>query len=287
MRRKSLLTALWLWMLGAVFALAPGARADEILVSAAASLTDALNEIGQAYKQTNPQTTVRFNFGASGALQKQIEQGAPVDVFASAAPKEMEDLQQGHHLETTSRIDFAGNRLVLIAPIKSGLKSWDDLRSAAVRRVAISNPASVPSGRYAQETLTKRGLWTLVQPKAVLGENVRQTLTYVAQGDVDAGIVFATDALIEKQKVRIVQYAVPGRDHTPIVYPAAVIAGAPNPIAARRFLTFLQTPQAQGILARYGFTPAHPAVTRRAPARQRIPASRPSRAAIHGARTHG
>ncbi|HZO88186.1 MAG TPA: molybdate ABC transporter substrate-binding protein [Chthonomonadaceae bacterium] len=246
-------------------------RADEILVSAAASLTDAFNEIGMAYTKANPKTTVRFNFGASGALQQQIMQGAPVDVFASASPKEMDALQQARRIEAATRADFAGNRLVLIAPVRSGIKRWEDLRLPAVRRVALSNPDSVPSGRYAQETLTKRGLWSVVQPKAILGENVRQTLTYVASGDVDAGIVFATDAQIEKQRVRVVQDAIPGRDHQPIVYPAAVIVGAPNGPAARRFVAFLHSRTAQAILARYGFTPAHPMPTRK---RKKAPMTR-------------
>ena len=234
-------------------------KADEVLVSAAASLTDAFNEIGKAYTKANPQTVVRFNFGASGALQQQIAQGAPVDVFASASPKEMDALQVGGRLAKNTRADFAGNRLVLIAPLRSGLKTWEDLRRPNVKRIALSNPASVPSGRYAQETLTKRGLWSVVQPKSVFGENVRQTLAYVTNGDVDAGIVFATDAQAEKTRVRVVQTAVPGQDHQPIAYPVAAIADAPNPAGAQRFASFLQSQPAQSILARYGFTPAHAA----------------------------
>ena len=235
------------------------ARAGEVLVSAATSLTDAMNEIGKAYTRANPGTTVRFNFGSSGALQQQIAVGAPVDVFASASPREMDSLQRANRIEPASRIDFAGNRLVLIAPARSTLKRWDDLKAASVHRVAISNPESVPSGRYARQTLTKRGIWNVVQPKAVIGENVRQTLTYVAGGNADAGVVFATDALLERQHVRVVEEAVPGRDHSPILYPAAVIIGAPNAPAARRFVAFLQSPAAQRILAQYGFASSHPA----------------------------
>ena len=230
------------------------ALADEILVSAAASLTEAFNEIGQAYTRANPRTVVRFNFASSGALQQQIQHGAPVDVFASAALKEMDALQQGKHIIASTRINFAGNRLVLITPLRGRVKNWNDLKSPMVRRVAISNPDSVPSGRYTQATLTRRGLWPGVRAKAVLGENVRQTLTYVAGGDVDAGIVFATDARLEQSRVRIVQTAVPGQDHQPILYPAAVTAQAPNAAAARRFVHFLRGPVAQRILTRYGFT---------------------------------
>lgn len=241
-----------------------GARAgaDEILVSAAASLTDAMNEIGAAYTRRNPGTVVRFNFGASGALEKQIEQGAPVDVFASASPKEMDALERANRIVTGTRVDIAGNRLTLIAPLHSPLRHWDDLRSAAVRRIAISNPDSVPSGRYAQESLAKRGLWGVVQPKAVLCENVRQTLAYVAGGNVDAGVVFATDAQIENRRVRIVDTGIPGKDHDPIVYPAAVVSAAPNAPVARRFVSFLLGPESQSIFARFGFTKANPTAGR-------------------------
>jgi molybdate transport system substrate-binding protein len=228
-------------------------RADEILVSAAASLTDAFKEVGAAYTKANPGTIVRFNFASSGALQQQIEQGAPVDVFASAAPKEMDALQARGHIKNATRFDVAGNRLVLIAPKSGKLHRWEDLRLDSVRRVALANPASVPAGRYAKETLERRGLWSVVQSKCVFGENVRQTLTYVANGDADAGVVFASDALIDKDKVRVAQEAA-ARDHSPIVYPVAVVRGAPNAGAARRFVTFLHGPVARAILARFGFT---------------------------------
>src|SRR5262249_46356174 len=157
-------------------------------------------EIGKAFTKSHPGTTVCFNFGASGALQQQIAQGAPVDVFASAASKEMDALQKDGHIEPATRIDFVGNRLVLIARNGRLVKKWEDVTLPFVKRIAISNPDSVPSGRYAKETLTKRGLWNAIQPKLVLGENVRQTLTYVATGDADAGMVFSTDAAIEKKR---------------------------------------------------------------------------------------
>ena len=265
-------------LLCAFSTLSPGVRGDEVLVSAAASLTDAFNEIGKAYTKTNPQTTVRFNFGASGALQQQIAQGAPVDVFASASPKEMDALQAAGRLAKETRADFAGNRLVLIAPLHSGLKTWEYLRGASVKRIALSNPASVPSGRYAQETLTHRGLWNAIQPKLVFGENVRQTLAYVTNGDVDAGVVFATDAQVEKTRVRVVQTALPVQDHQPILYPVAAIADAPNPAGARRFVVFLQSPTAQSILARYGFAPAHPVPVKgpaKSPSSSRVPQAPP------------
>jgi len=242
-------------LLGAMLLLAARcATADEILVSAASSLTDALNEIGTAYTHQHPRTTVRFNFASSGALQQQILQGAPVDVFCSASPQEVDALQKEGRIAASSRIDFAGNRLVLIAPTGSRLGGWNDLAKAKTRRVALSDPASVPSGRYAEETLTKRGLWDIAKRKAIFGENVRQTLTYVANGDAEAGVVFKTDALHDAGRVRIVTEANPGKDHAPIVYPAALLKDAPNRAAGQSFLQFLQGKEAQRILARYGFT---------------------------------
>jgi molybdate transport system substrate-binding protein len=233
---------------------APVVRADTLTVGAASSLTNVLNDIGQAFTKANPQITVRFTFAASGTLMQQIRQGAPLDVFASASPKEMDALTTDGSILKETRIAFVGNHLALIAPLNSSLKRWEDLRLPSVKRVALSDPTSVPSGRYAKETLTKRGLWSIVQTKAVFGQNVRQTLAYVANGDVDAGIVFTTDAKIDK-KVKVITEAVPGKDHSPILYPAAVVTRSKNADSARRFVRFLQSPTAQAIFRHYGFTP--------------------------------
>ncbi len=239
-------------------ACAAGARAEDLLVSAAASLTDAMKQIGREFTVKNPGVTVRFNFGASGALQQQIENGAPVDVFASAGSKEMDALGQSRKIDASTRLDFAGNRLVLLIPLRSQIKQWEDLVGPSVRRVALSNPDSVPSGRYAKETLIKRGLWAAVQPKAVFGHTVRQTLAYVTRGDVDAGIVFASDAITKSRRTHVAQYAVPVVDHVPINYPAAVVTASRHAQAAKRFVAFLKDPAAQGILGRAGFTSIHP-----------------------------
>jgi molybdate transport system substrate-binding protein len=229
---------------------------EPLLISAASSLTDAMNEIGIAFTKENPNISVRFNFAASGPLEQQIEQGAPVDVFASASLKEVDALDQKKLLEPNIRINFAGNKLVLVAAPDSSVKGWDDLKSSSVKKVALSNPDSVPSGRYAQETLIHRGLWSAVKPKAVFGENVRQTLTYVSGGNVDVGIVFATDAQTEKGKVKVISEAVVGTDHKPIVYPAVVLLHAPHREAAKKFTAFLQSSNAQAIFSRYGFVSA-------------------------------
>jgi molybdate transport system substrate-binding protein len=230
------------------------AHAEEIIVSAAASLTNAFQDIGKAFEKKHPGSTVRFNFASSGALLQQIRNGAPVDVFAAAAPQEMDALQKENRLLAGTRIAFASNRLVLIAPQRGRVKTWNDLAQPAVLRVAISNPESVPSGRYAQATLTRRKLWDAVRSKAVLGETVRQTLSYVTNGDADAGFVFATDARLERKRARVVAVAISGQDHPPITYPAAVVAGSKQPVLARSFVAFLRGKPAREILQRYGFT---------------------------------
>lgn len=224
-----------------------------LLVSAAASLKEAFEEIGAAFAHSG-KLVPRFNFGASGTLARQIEAGASVDVFASASPTEVDDLGRKNRIVAGTRADFATNRLVLIYSLRSRLHGhgWED---APIARMALSNPDSVPSGRYARETLQHRGLWETVRKRALLGQNVRQTLTYVANGDADMGLVFATDAQIEAKRVRVVGTAVAGRDHAPIVYPGVVVAGTTHEADARAFVTFLTSQAAQAILRRRGFGP--------------------------------
>jgi molybdate transport system substrate-binding protein len=229
----------------------------DLLVSAAASLTDVFEMISRAFERSEQKrVTVRCNFAASGVLKQQILAGAPVDVFAAAAPKEMDELQAAKRIVRTTRINFTRNRLVLIVPVTSRLavRGWESLARPEVGRIALANPESVPAGRYGRETLMKRRLWDLLQPKLVFGENVRQTLTYVVGGDVDAGIVFSTDARSEAKCVRVAAMAIPGKDHAPIVYPAAVIAGSPQPDTARRFIRFLKGDESQTLLRRFGFS---------------------------------
>ncbi|HVK03568.1 MAG TPA: molybdate ABC transporter substrate-binding protein [Armatimonadaceae bacterium] len=232
--------------------------AEEILVSAAISLTDVLTEIGARFASEPGGCRVRFNFAGSGALAQQILAGAPADVFAAASPEEMDDLAKAGKTERESRVDFAANRLVLVAPAGRGNAkvAWSDLPK--LRRVAIGNPDSVPAGRYAREVLTARGVWKPLKGKLVFAENVRQALAYVASGDADAGVVFATDARAAGARVRVMATAAPGWDHAPIVYPAAVVTQARrrrNPAAARRFVAYLRSARARAILARHGFSP--------------------------------
>jgi len=228
------------------------AHAAELTVSAAASLTNAFRELGPVFEAQHPGTTVVFNFAASDALLAQIVKGAPVDVFASADPDTMDKAEAQHLIVPGTRRNFVANALVMIVPADSalGLTGPADLARPGVRRVAIGNPASVPAGRYTKGALEAARLWAGVEPKAVLAQSVRQALDYVARGEVEAGFVYATDAAVMSEKVRIVA-TVPTA--VPITYPVAAVAGGPGGGAARHFLEFLATPAARAVLARHGF----------------------------------
>lgn len=232
--------------------LAPGlSLAADLTVSAAASLTDAFGVIKAAFEKANPGTTVINNFAASGALLKQIENGAPVDVFASADEKTMDQAIAKSLMVPATRVDFVQNALVLIQPVdaKTLVKSEADLLGAGIKRVAIGNPATVPVGRYTQEALTLAKVWEALQPKIVPGESVRQVLDYVSRGEVDAGFVFATDAKIAGAKVRVVKECAT----TSVVrYPIAVVAASKNP-KAKAFVDFVMSAEGQKILQSYGF----------------------------------
>lgn len=229
-----------------------GAHAADLTVSAAASLTNAFKELGPVFEATHPGTTVVFNFAASDALLAQIAKGAPADVFASADQEAMDKADAQKVLVPGSRRNFVANSLVLIVPSDStlGIAKLGDLQKLDVKRIAIGNPASVPVGRYTKGSLEAAKLWTLLEPKAVLAQSVRQALDYVARGEAEAGFVYATDAGIMKDKVKVVA-TIP--TETAITYPIAAIAGSPNPAAARQFLDFVLTPAAQAVLAKYGF----------------------------------
>ena len=233
----------------------PASAAQELIVSAAASLTNALKEVAGQFEKTHPGTKIVCNFAASGPLLQQIAQGAPVDVFASADQKTMNQAQEKGLIVPASRKNFVTNTLVLIAPEKSGLSlaGLGDLASPGVKRVALGNPATVPVGRYTQEALTKAGSWETLIPKYIYGESVRQVLDYVSRGEVDAGFVFATDAGIAKGKVKTVAGV---QGHQPIIYPVALVAASQKKALAQDFLDFVMSPAAQEIFKKYGFGPA-------------------------------
>lgn len=228
------------------------ASATDITVSAAASLTNAFKEIGTAYEKEHAGDKVQFNFAASDPLVQQISKGAPVDVFASADQDAMDKADKLNLLAPGTRKNFASNSLVLIAPQngKVPVKALADVAQASVARVTIGNPASVPVGRYTKAALENAKLWSVVEPKLILGTSVRQCLDYVARGEVDAGFVYATDAAIVKDKVTVVA-TVP--TETAVTYPIAVIAAGPQAAAGRKFVEYVHSATGQAILAKYGF----------------------------------
>ena len=231
---------------------AAGALAADLTVSAAASLTNAFRELGPVFEAQNPGTKVQFNFAASGALLQQIVRGAPVDVFASADQETMDDAQKQGLVEPATRVDFVRNALVLIAPVggKATAIGLADLRSERFAKIAIGQPASVPVGRYAKAVLEQAGLWAVVESRMVGAQSVRQALDYVARGEVDAGFVYATDAAIMSDKVRVL-LTVPTA--APILYPIAALKASADEAMAKRFVRFIASPVAQSVLARHGF----------------------------------
>jgi molybdate transport system substrate-binding protein len=226
----------------------------EITVSAAASLRDAFREISKQYEERTG-VKINFNFGASGALQKQIESGAPVDVFASAGIPQMDALANQGLIAPETRRDFARNTLVLIVPADStsGITSFADLGGAKVAKLAVGNPKTVPVGQYAEQSLSRLGLWQRLGPRLILAEDVRQALDYVARGEVDAGIVYASDVRATGDSVRIVA-AAPADSHGPILYPIAVVRASSHQEAARAFIDEVMSDEGQRIMERYGFT---------------------------------
>jgi molybdate transport system substrate-binding protein len=228
------------------------ASAGELLVSAASSLTNAFKEVALVYEAQHPGSKVALNFAASGALLQQIAKGAPVDVFASADQETMDMAQKRGLVAAAARRDFVRNSLVLVVPVDARfhVKQLNDLAQPGVARVAISNPASVPVGRYAQRALEAARLWPQVQPKAITTQNVRQSLDYVARGEVDAGFVYNTDAALMRDKVKV---ALEVPLDVAASYPIAAVGASANAAEAKRFVDFMLAPAAQAILAKHGF----------------------------------
>lgn len=224
-----------------------------LMVSAAASLTDALNDLKPAFEREHPGVTVTYNFGSSGKLASQIEQGAPADVFLSASKQDMDRLEEKQLIAKDTRLDFAKNELVLITAGSSplSLASFEELGGDAVKHLAVGEPESVPAGRYAKETLEHLKLWDSLSGKLVFASDVRQVLTYVESGNADAGIVYASDAAISP-KVKVIATAKP-EWHKPIVYPGAVVAASRQADTAKAFLEYLTSEKGKAILQTYGF----------------------------------
>ena len=249
--------------LAVVAALAMGgvrpAAAQELTLSVAISMKEAIETLGRTFTVRQPGVTLRYNFGASGELQKQIEAGAPIDVFVSAATRQMDELEQKKLILSDTRRAFARNVLVVVTPADSGrdLTAIADLLDARVTRVAIGNPKTVPAGQYAQESLRAVGAWDRLGPKLIFAENVRQVLEYVARGEVDAGFVYATDVPTAGPRVR--EAFRPGEDtYPPVVYPVAVVAGSRQERLARAFVQLLTGAEGQAALRGLGFQPPPP-----------------------------
>jgi molybdate transport system substrate-binding protein len=242
------------------FAGSPGAAlSQELTVSAAISMRDAVQELGKRFTQTRPGVTLRYNFGSSGELQKQIEAGAPVDVFVSAAQRQMDELQARGLILPASRRVFARNVLVAIKPADSTLDlvKPGDLLDPRVQKVVIGNPKTVPVGQYTEESLRALGLWERLQPKLVFAENVRQALDYVARGEVDAGFVYATDLAVRRDKVKET-FRPAEETYRPVAYPVAVVKDSRHPGLAQAFIELLVGPEGRAVLARLGFLPPPP-----------------------------
>ncbi|MBI3560155.1 MAG: molybdate ABC transporter substrate-binding protein [Gammaproteobacteria bacterium] len=226
---------------------------NEITVAAAISLKKSFIELAKIY-ETNYATHVNFNFGASGDLALQIIGGAPVDVFASAAQQDMDLIERKGLLRAGSRSNFASNRIVLIAPqgAKTGLSSFGGLSANTIKLLAIGNPKSVPAGRYAMQVLDYYQLYTVVADKLIYAGNVRQVLDYVARGEVDAGLVYASDVATLNAPIDVLATA-PAASHAPVIYPIAIINGTQQQRAAARFVSLVLSTEAKQILAKYGF----------------------------------
>lgn len=222
----------------------------ELTISAASSLQDALTDIKASFEKAHPNVHINFNFGASGSLQQQISQGAPADLFYSAAEDKFDQLVKDGLIEENG-IDLVRNELVLVVPKDSAakIKSFQDLPKAD--KLSIGTPESVPAGKYAKESLENMNIWNGIKEKVVYAKDVRQVLTYAETNNVDAGIVYKTDALIS-DKVDIVDTA-DEKTHAPIIYPLGVIKDTSHPEEAKLFYDYLQNAESMSIFEEYGF----------------------------------
>ena len=225
--------------------------AEELVVSGAASLINAMAAIKTAFENANPQWQVFANFAASGQLLQQIEAGAPVDVFVPADQETMDRAQKAGFIDDASRVDFTANDLMLVVPVDAAeINNLSDLANAKVGRVALGEPDAVPAGSYTRQALVKAGLWEQLEAKMVYGLSVKQALDYVALGEVDAAFVYATDARLASRKVRVVTNMT---GHKPIIYPVALLKSCAHQEAARAFVAFLQSTAGQDIMDQCGF----------------------------------
>lgn len=253
--KKKLLSFMVLLILSVMVAGCGGSKETpktEITVSAASSLKEALGELQSIYSNKQPDVKVTFNFGSSGTLQQQIEQGAPVDLFISAGKKQMDGLENKNLIKKSTRKNIIGNEIVLVVGNdNTSITSFQDLTKPEVKHISIGNPESVPAGKYGQEALTSMKLWDTLQNKLVQGKDVKQVLAYVETGNAEAGLVYNSDAQVSN-KVKIASIAQKDT-HKPIVYPAALISTTKNVSETEGFLKFLQSEEAMKVFIKYGF----------------------------------
>ncbi len=224
-----------------------------LTISAAASLKDAMGEIKKQYAKEEPNVTINYNFAGSGVLQQQIEQGANVDIFMSAAKKQMDALSQKGLLIENTKENLIGNTVVLVVKKdNSGVTDFRDSEADKIKKIALGEPKTVPCGQYAEEIYTKLNVLDKVKAKAVYGKDVTEVLTWVETGNVDAGVVYATDAK-SSTKVKVAAVATKDMYNTPVVYPAAVIKSSKNVDAAKEFLKYLSQKNSKATFEKYGF----------------------------------
>ncbi len=243
---KNLLTAAIVLASGSAFS-------AQVTVSAAASLTNAFKEIAENFEAEYPEHQVLLNFAGSGALLQQIAKGAPVDVFASADQVTMDKAEEQGLLAAGTRKDFVQNTVVVITPADSQLEltQLTDLQQDALQRLAVSNPDSVPVGRYSKQALVAHNLWDGLADKMINTQNVRQSLDYVARDEVDAGFVYATDAAVMADKVKV-QFTVPLE--TVVSYPIAVTKEGSGKELSQQFIDYTFNDESQAVLSKYGFS---------------------------------
>lgn len=223
----------------------------ELTISAAASLKEAMADIQTEYNKSHPDVTLTFNFGASGSLQKQIEQGAPSDIFISAGQSQMKALKdEGLLLDDTDK-NLVKNQLVLIGPENSELTSINDITSDKVKHIAVGEPASVPAGKYADEVLTNMNLKDTIAEKLTFAKDVKEVLAWTTSGNAEAGFVYKSDAL-SSNKAKIIE-TISENLHSPITYPVSVIKNSKNADAAKEFEDFLFNDQSKAIFEKYGY----------------------------------
>lgn len=264
MKKISLiLTAAILFILAACSGpTSPNATADkpqaenesvELMVLAAASLTDALNSLKSSYEEKHPGVKLTYSFGSSGKLAQQIEQGAPADLFLSASQADMDKLAEMQLIVPETRVDFSGNSLVLVTAKENGaaISSFEELTDSSLQHIAVGAPESVPAGRYTKEVLDNLKLWDSLSDRLVFGSDVRQVLTFVEAGNAEVGVVYSSDAATS-EKVKVLAEAKEDL-HKPIVYPGAVVRDSAHAEAAKQFLSYLTSEAGKNALQEYGF----------------------------------